>query len=337
MDYGHGTPLARAAEIAVRQHRIVTLEQLKTAGFSRTMVHGACRRGLLTRSGPGVYALGAAPSLPDERAMAAALAARPTGQLSHHWCRWLFGVGRLPRHDPDVTVTANREIDGVTIHRTRIAPTPDRNRGIPCTRPERMVIDCAPDLTDKDLRRLVNDVQIKRLAGVEALRAAVNHHPGRATQRIAALVMDDHGATRSLLEDLLFDLHRDYGLPEPAINAAIEGVECDFVLPRPQLSSKRTGTATTAPPRSPSRTTAPNGSTSSHAASAWCRSATARSPNTANGPPASCSRSSEGDLGGSRAAGGELEGEGGLAGRAFELELGVERLELGVADLEAWP
>jgi very-short-patch-repair endonuclease len=231
MDHSGDTPLARIALIAGRQHRIVTLEQLRAAGFSATMIKTACQRGLLTRVGPGVYALGAPLSLPDERALAAVLAARPTGLLSHHWCRWLFRVGRLPRHDPDVTVTGNRELGGVTIHRTRNPPTPDSNRGIPCTRPERMVIDCAPDLTGKDLRRLVNDVQIKRLAGVEALRTAAKDHPGRATGRVAALVADDHGATRSLLEDLLLDLHRDHGLPKPAVNAVVEGVEVDFSYP----------------------------------------------------------------------------------------------------------
>jgi very-short-patch-repair endonuclease len=235
MDYRHDTPLARAAAIAAGQHRILTLEQLLAAGLSRTMVHDACRRGALRRAGPGVYALGAAPSSPDERAMAAVLAARPTGLLSHHWCRWLFGVGRLPRHDPDVTVTANRDIAGVTIHRTRIPPTPDKNRGIPCTRPERMLIDCAPDLDDKDRRRLVNDVQIKSLASVDVIRQAIAGHPGRETSELARLVADDHGATRSLLEDLLVDLHRDHELSRPLINHPVEGVEGDFVYPHLSL------------------------------------------------------------------------------------------------------
>ena len=93
-----------------------------------------------------------------------------------------------------------------------------------------MVIDCAPDLTDKDLRRLVNDVQIKRLADVDAPQSGRQPppRPSHAERLDGDWPIDDHGATRSLLEDLLFDLDRDYGLPLPEINAVIEGVECDF-------------------------------------------------------------------------------------------------------------
>ncbi len=90
----------------------------------------------------GVFSLGTPITTPYQRAMAAVLATG--GLLSHEWCRWLFGVGRLPRHDPDVTVTGNRRSrDGLTLHRTRAPLIADMNHGIPCTRPERMVIDCA--------------------------------------------------------------------------------------------------------------------------------------------------------------------------------------------------
>jgi very-short-patch-repair endonuclease len=46
---------------------------------------------------------------------------------------------------------------------------------------------------------------------------------------------DQHGATRSLLEDLLLDLHRDKNLPMPEINAVIDGRECDFSFPSLRL------------------------------------------------------------------------------------------------------
>jgi hypothetical protein len=221
------TPLVRAAVFARGQHRNVTTKELRAAGFSPRMITSACDRGSLHRVFPCVYTLGPPPSMPLERAMAAVLAGRPTGLLSHHWCRWLFGVGRLPTHGPDVTIVGNREVPGITFHRTKLRLEPDANHGIPCTRPERMLIDCAGA---PDLRRLVNDVQTKRLTTAERILAAVDSHPGRTTATLRALVTPE-GATRSLLEDLLYDLHRTHGLPRPLLNAIVEGREVDAAYP----------------------------------------------------------------------------------------------------------
>jgi hypothetical protein len=231
MGHSDDTPLARASVIAREQLRSVTTAQLRACGFSPTMIKGARRRGVLSRAYPSVYLLGPPPSSPYERAMAAVLAAGPTGLLSHDWCRWLFRVGRLPDHPPDVTVTRHRAIPGITIHRTRIPPEPDANHGILCTRPERMIIDCAPSMSLIALRRLVNDVQIRRLTTAERIRRAAAAHPGRMTKSVAALVADDRGATRSLLEDLLDELHRTQSLPLPLVNHRLHGHEVDFAYP----------------------------------------------------------------------------------------------------------
>lgn len=231
MDNRRDTPLAQAAFIASQNHGIVAFAQLKRCGWSKTMVHGAVRRGALhaTRF-TGVFSVGTPITTAPARAMAAVLAVE--GLLSHHWCRWLFGVGRLPHHDPDVTVTRNRRARaGLTLHRSRVAPEPDANHGVPCTRPERMVIDCAPDLTPRDLRRLVNDVQVEHLVAYPTLKAAVERTRGRDTAALRDLLAEDQpGATRSLLEDLLLELCRDHGLPVPLVNALVDGYEVDFAF-----------------------------------------------------------------------------------------------------------
>lgn len=222
----HDTPLSRAARQAAETHALLTSRQLYRCGFSRKTVNDAVRRGTLVATAfTGVFAVGTPITTPYQRAMAAVLATG--GLLSHAWCRWLFGVGRLPRHDPDVTVTANRQKrDGLTLHRTRTALQPDKNHGIPCTRPERMVIDCA---TAPDLRRLVNDVQIKKLASFQSLVAAVRETSGRDLKTLRNLLtIEQRGATRSLLEDLLDDLSTQRGLPAPQINAIVDGFEVDF-------------------------------------------------------------------------------------------------------------
>src|SRR4051794_4554212 len=98
MGHSHAAPLARAAGLAANQHRCVTTAQLRAVGYSPTMIKGACRRGVLHHPHTGVYTVGPPPSSPYERAMAAVLAGGPGALMSHDWCRWLFGVGRLPSH-----------------------------------------------------------------------------------------------------------------------------------------------------------------------------------------------------------------------------------------------
>lgn len=229
MDYSARTPLAQAAAIARNQHGLINVTQLRSCGWSKTATHDAVRRGLIfTTPFTGVFSVGTPITTAYQRAMAAVLATN--GLVSHHWCRWLFGVGRLPGHPPDVTAPASRHRrEGLTLHRARTMPRADANDGIPCTRPERMVVDCAPDLTPKDLRRLVNDVQIRRLATYPTLRAELHATSGRATRALGALLADTpKGATRSLLEDLLEELSDERGLPAPAINAVVDGYEVDF-------------------------------------------------------------------------------------------------------------
>ena len=232
MSPSRSNPLRRAAEIAREQHRAIALETLLSSGLSVSQVKTATRTGILTRAHPEVYLFGPPPSSPYERAHAAVLAGRPTGLMSHEWCRWLLGVGRLPDHDPDVTTTKKRRGKGVTWHLTSQPPEPDANHDIPCTRPERMLIDLAPTLSPSDLRRLTNDVQINNLASAQAIREGIAAHPGRATAALKALVSDDRGATRSLLEDLLDELLPH---PKPLRNVPLHGYEVDFHFPHLDL------------------------------------------------------------------------------------------------------
>lgn len=193
------------------------------------MISDAVQRGTLhTTSLTAIYAVGTPITTAHQRAMAAVLASG--GLLSHHWCRWLFGVGRLPSHPPDVTAPVSRHArEGLTLHRVRAMPTPDANHGIPCTRPERMVLDCAPTLTTKDLRRLVNDVQIRRLASFATLTAELQATRGKSTSALSVLLAEEQpGATRSLLEDLLLELSHERGLPLPAVYQVLDGYEVDF-------------------------------------------------------------------------------------------------------------
>lgn len=214
-------PWAAAAALAGEQWGNVTTADLLRCGCSNQAIRSAVRLGRLFRVHQGVYALGKPPVTPHERTMAAVLAGGRGALLSHAWALWLWSLGRLPTDPPDVSVPRSRAgRRGVVFHRvTQLDP--DRNWGIPLTTPARTLADCAPALTTRQLRRAVNQAQIAGLTQREKLMQE---------PRLRALV-EAHGATRSILEELLLDLARRYGLPEPAINQEVHGVEVDFSYP----------------------------------------------------------------------------------------------------------
>ncbi len=211
------TPWAAAAQVASDQWGLATVAQLAACGCTARMVGRATAAGRLVRVHRGVYALGIAPATPHARAMAAVLAAGPGALLSHRWALWLWDLGRLPSGAVHVSApTSRRGGAGYVLHRVRDL-APDHTYGIPLTTPARTIADCAPSLTGRQLRRAVNQAQILHLTQPEALRAQ---------PRLRSLV-SAHGATRSLLEDLLCELD----LPEPSVNVMVHGVEVDFHYP----------------------------------------------------------------------------------------------------------
>lgn len=198
------------------------------------MIEYAVDQGRLHRVHLGVYAVGRPPSTGYERAMAAVLACGPTALLSHRWALWLYGIGRLPAGDPDVTVSDSREgPKGVNLHHSRRALTRDHSHGIPVTRPERALIDCIPLLDEQQLRRATSDVQVDGLCGVDAIREELERTRGRHIAPLQRLVSEDsHAITRSLLEDLLLDMSRANAWAKPAMNETMFGIEVDFSYPQ---------------------------------------------------------------------------------------------------------
>lgn len=163
--------------------------------------------------------------------MAAVLACGPRALLSHGWALWNFGLLRHPpSHDPDVSAPPSiHDREGIAVHRTKHLK-PDHNHGIPTTRPERAIVDASASLPQSMLRRVINDAQIQGLATAEVIRNEALTTRGKRTRAVLAeLPIDQHGATKSLLEDLLLELHRDHGLPLPEINYVLHGKEWDCV------------------------------------------------------------------------------------------------------------
>ncbi|MEA2169995.1 MAG: hypothetical protein QOF76_3295, partial [Solirubrobacteraceae bacterium] len=150
------TAWAAASQIAADQWNCATTRQLRKCGLSYSAINRAVARSQLFAAHPTVYSFGPI-TTPHVRAMAAVLSCGRHALVSHLWCLWLFGLLRYPPDTlVDITTASLSGRTDVNPHRTRVILTPDRNNGIPCTRPERAILDSVGLLTPKQLRRAVN-------------------------------------------------------------------------------------------------------------------------------------------------------------------------------------
>ena len=97
-----------------------------------------------------------------------------------------------------------------------------RHDGIPTTSPERLLLDMAARLRDEPLRRMMSRAQSMRLTNLRRLGRQLDRaagRPGRA--RFARVLASRPPATRSELEDRLYDLVLAGGLPEPDVNVPL--------------------------------------------------------------------------------------------------------------------
>jgi very-short-patch-repair endonuclease len=201
------------AQIAGRQHGIVTLEQLYRAGVTPDGVRHRVRTRRLFRVYRGVYAVGRRDLTQEGAWMAAVKASGPGAALSHRSAAELWALlkrGGGPAHVTVPVLGGRNRRDGIRIHRSpSVASASTIRDGIPVTRPLR---------TLADLRSMVEPAQLR-----DAIRAA----------EIANLPIGDYARliqrTRSELELIFLELIRRHGLPEPEINVRVERFLVDFL------------------------------------------------------------------------------------------------------------
>ena len=150
------------AELAARQHGVVTLAQLLELGFGSGAIKYRLKVGRLHLLHRGVYAVGHRPPSPLATAMAAVLACGPDAALGHRSAAALWRI--VPRwHSPtEVTTPTDRRHPGIHVHRSRHADA-TTHYGIRVTTPARTLVDLADVLNPKALTRAVNEAQVQRL------------------------------------------------------------------------------------------------------------------------------------------------------------------------------
>jgi hypothetical protein len=160
--------------------------------------------------------------------MAAVLACGDGAVLSHDsaaaaWDVRPIGAGAIHVTVPGVAGRARRP--GIRLHRSPTLAPDDTttHRGIPITTPARTLIDLSRTVKGRPLEHALDRAELLRLVDFADLRS----------RRIPASLqeqLDRVGTTltRSELEERFLGLCEDHGLPRPATNCVIEGIEVDF-------------------------------------------------------------------------------------------------------------
>lgn len=225
------------AEIAGRQHGVVSAQQLRAAGLSRDSISRRVRNGHLHRLHQGVYAVGHSDLSAERRWMAAVIACRrtPTGNetgettaVLDYWgaalsCRSAARLWELlPRREGpvDVSVSGNggkRKRPGIRVHRSTLLLPADvtLRTGIPVTTPARTIADLEQASSGS-----------KRLISPWELRCAIRQAD------VLGLPLGDEvtgDRTRSDLERDFLRLCRRHSLPAPEVNVPIGPHLVDFL------------------------------------------------------------------------------------------------------------
>jgi hypothetical protein len=219
----------RVSALASRQRGYVTRVQLIALGATRHEIAWGIKSGRLIPAHHGVYAVGHIPALLQDRAFGALLACGAGAVLSHGSAAAVWGLYRRWGLPFEVTARGLRRHRGIAIHRGALARRDmTRQLGLPVTSPARTVLDMTPRLTEKQLRRAVNELRLARQLTPEQLADVADRfprHPG--ARRLRPHAATTRGATRSGIEDKFADFCERYGFSTPLLNHRVAGREVD--------------------------------------------------------------------------------------------------------------
>jgi very-short-patch-repair endonuclease len=224
--------------LAASQHGIVTTRQLIEAGFGPRAIRRRVDGGWLVRVREGMYQVGVfGGAFATE--MTGLLLCGPESAISHWSSMAVFAVAPRPAL-VELSTTSGIRRRGVRAHRVASLPHGDVTvrHGLRVTTPGRTLVDLAPTTPPAELERLVEEMQVQRLAAPDELAEAIRRasgRPGITKLRAACDLLDEPFFTRSEAERRLRRLVRAAGLQTPRMNARIAGWEVDAVWERARL------------------------------------------------------------------------------------------------------
>jgi hypothetical protein len=236
--YAGHVPLA---ELATRQHGVVSTRQLARLGYSRKVVVMSERAGRLRRVHRGVYSVGHHDLTWEGWCMAAVLAAAPARVAkghqpivaSHRSAAWLWDVFRHRPQTIEVTAPKPRRSRRPYVVHCSVLLADERavREGIPVTSLARTYLDLAATERRRTVQLALDRASDQGrfdLGPIRAVLARCPGHPGAPKLRAVLDIYDERPVfTRSGLERRFLELVREAGLPEPAMNTFVAGHEID--------------------------------------------------------------------------------------------------------------
>lgn len=216
---------AAIAQVAVRQHGLVTRQQALAAGMTPRMIQVRLEAGRWTVPRRGVYLVAGAPPSERQAVLAACLASGVGAAASHLSAAHLWGLD-LPAPQAIEVVGRYVRLDGVRAHRSSTLVSADRATigAIPLTSPARTLVDCASLVAPERLGPVVDDALRRGLVRLPALRACherVDTGPGRrptlAMREVLAKRAPGYATGDSERELDLVRLLARSGLPAPVL------------------------------------------------------------------------------------------------------------------------
>jgi hypothetical protein len=242
----HGSVNRRIAEIAARQHGVITASQVAALGVASRTMRDWVAVGRLHRVHVGVYAVGYRPLASHTRWFAGVLACSEGSVLSHRSNAALFGLRPDWAGGVDVTSPGRvgRSREGIQVHRADLLLPSEvtvRDR-IPCTTAARTIVDLASVIRADQLEYTIHIAQSKRRVTRAQIAAVIAHLPGRrgtgVVRDILRLTDESEDDARSKNERRFRRIVKRAGLPDPHGNywVALDahpagGLEVDFAWP----------------------------------------------------------------------------------------------------------
>jgi len=231
------------AELATRQHGVVSHQQLLELGFGVRRIEIKLWEGWLQSVHRNVYAVGHSRLTRRSQWWAGLLAYGPGTVLSHRTAAVLWGVQRPRRGPVHVTAPGGRQgigrREGIWVHRCKIGPVDITTKdGFPTTTIARTLFDFAETSTYDSLKSAAEEADRLKLLPLRELEAVCERGRGRRALKpmrrlLADLQLPDEG--RSPLEIRFAAFVREHRLPPPVQNADVLGHEVDALWPEAKL------------------------------------------------------------------------------------------------------
>jgi very-short-patch-repair endonuclease len=216
------------AQIAARQHSLITLDDVLAVGGDHHHVTARLHGGRWRRVAPRAYLLSGAPLTWEARALAAVRSAGPGAAVSHLAAARLHGIPGYGSAGVEISVprgTLRRRLDARVHESTDL----DRCRivevdGIPVTGIARTILDLGRYVGPQRLLRAIeacrraDAVSWADLIRVLATHARKGRHGIRRLRAVILAEADRTETTDSDLELLVLGLLREHGLPEPVLH-----------------------------------------------------------------------------------------------------------------------